>query len=58
MDPLADQPPTELTLAEQIPTAGNAFDVLMDILPSLPSQVIQIAHQLPDVLHMPDFEME
>jgi hypothetical protein len=55
MDPIADQQPQELTLAEKIPSPPDLGQVL-DTITGLPSEVIQIAHQLPDVLHMPQLD--
>jgi len=51
MDPLTGlQPVDELTISDHIPSAGEVGSVLIEVLPQLPGQVVQIAGDLPDML--------
>jgi hypothetical protein len=48
----------ELSFADHIPTAGATVETLFNILPQLPGQVLDMAADLPDMLHMPDLDHE
>jgi hypothetical protein len=48
----------ELSFTDHIPTAGATVETLFNILPQLPGQVLDIAADLLEILHVPDLDHE
>lgn len=50
------EPAPELTLADHVPGPGEVFGALRAAVEGLPGTVLDIAHSMPDMLHIPDWE--